>query len=80
MQRKRKQRRVGRRTRPMTTESMTLTPQESQKITRFGTNYTYELLRRGEMPSIRVGSRFFIPKAALMKWLESAGDKPINAA
>ena len=45
-----------------------------------GTNYTYELLRRGEMPSIRVGSRFFIPKAALMKWLESAGDKPINAA
>jgi excisionase family DNA binding protein len=72
--------RVGRKPTPMSPESATLTPQESRKITRFGTNHTYDLLRRGEMPSIRLGKRFFIPKAALMKWLESAGDRPVNAA
>jgi excisionase family DNA binding protein len=54
-------------------DAATLTPKESQKITRFGLNRTYELLRSGEMPSIRVGMRFFIPKTALMKWLENCG-------
>jgi hypothetical protein len=27
------------------------------------------------MPAIRVGKRFFIPKAALLKWLEEAGSR-----
>jgi excisionase family DNA binding protein len=31
------------------------------------------LLRAGKMPAIKVGARFFIPKAALLKWLESCG-------
>jgi excisionase family DNA binding protein len=53
-------------------DSLTLTPRESVKLTRFGLNHTYELLRTGEMPSIKLGKRFFIPKSALLKWLESA--------
>jgi excisionase family DNA binding protein len=61
-------------------ERLTLTPRESVKLTRFGLNYTYELLKSGEMPSIRVGKRFFIPKSALLKWLEAAGSKPLSAA
>jgi excisionase family DNA binding protein len=61
-------------------EALTLTPRESVKLTRFGLNYTYELLKSGEMPAIRVGKRFFIPKAALLKWLEAAGRKPLNTA
>jgi excisionase family DNA binding protein len=54
-------------------DRLTLTPRESVNLTRFGLNHTYELLRSGEMPAIRVGKRFFIPKSALLKWLESAG-------
>jgi excisionase family DNA binding protein len=65
---------------PISRESATLTPRESRQITRFGLNYTYALLQSGEMPAIRVGKRFFIPKAALLKWLENAGSRPLNAA
>jgi excisionase family DNA binding protein len=60
-------------------DRLTLTPRESVKLTRFGLNNTYALLKSGEMPSIRVGKRFFIPKSALLKWLESAG-RPESAA
>lgn len=70
-----KSRRVGRRPTPMSAESATLTPQESRKITRFGANYTYQLLSNGTMPAIKVGNRYFIPKVALLRWLESAGGK-----
>jgi excisionase family DNA binding protein len=61
-------------------DAVTLTPRESVKITRFGINHTYDLLKRGEMPAIKVGKRFFIPKSALLKWLDSAGDKPLRVA
>ena len=30
-------------------------------------------LRRGEIPHIRVGRRFILPKAAIADWLRSAG-------
>lgn len=63
----------GRRPTPTTVDSATLTPHESRKITRFGVNHTYQLLRAGKMPSIKVGARFFIPKIALLKWLENCG-------
>jgi excisionase family DNA binding protein len=62
-------------TRPPNEQSATLTPPETTKITRFGLNQTYLLLQSGEMPSIRVGARYFVPRAALMKWLENCGDK-----
>jgi excisionase family DNA binding protein len=52
---------------------LTLTPRETTALTRFGINRTYELLRDGRMPSIQVGKRFFVPKSALLKWLEDAG-------
>ena len=61
-------------------DRLTLTPRESVKLTRFGLNHTYELLKSGEMPAIRVGKRFFIPKSALLRWLENAGSKPLSAA
>jgi len=51
----------------------TLTPKGSTAITGFGLNYTYELLRRGLIPSIVVGKRHFIPRSALMRWLDSCG-------
>jgi excisionase family DNA binding protein len=61
-------------------ERATLSPRESVGITGIGITHTYDLLRRGEMPAIKVGKRFFIPRSALLKWLENAGSNPVNAA
>jgi len=33
----------------------------------------YEGLRRKSIPSIRVGKRFIIPRAAIQEWLRTAG-------
>ena len=33
-------------------------------------------LRRGEIPHIRVGRRFILPKAAIAEWLRSAAVEP----
>lgn len=34
---------------------------------------TRSALRRGEIPHIRVGRRFILPRAAIAEWLRSAG-------
>jgi excisionase family DNA binding protein len=34
---------------------------------------TRSALRRGEIPHIRLGRRFILPKAAIREWLRSAG-------
>jgi len=34
---------------------------------------TRSALRRGEIPHIRVGRRFILPKSAIAEWLRSAG-------
>jgi excisionase family DNA binding protein len=58
-----------------TREPLTLTPREAARLTGIGTNAVYALLHSGEMPSIKSGKKFFIPMAALMKWLENCGEK-----
>ena len=57
----------------------TVDPKGSTAITGFGISHTYDLLRRGVMPSILVGRRFYIPRAALIRWLENCGE-PKTAA
>jgi len=32
-----------------------------------------DALRRGEIPHIKLGKRYILPKAAIQKWLEEAG-------
>src|ERR1700693_1204186 len=36
---------------------------------------TRSALRRGEIPHIRVGRRFILPKAAIADWLRTAGQR-----
>jgi excisionase family DNA binding protein len=55
----------------------TLSPRETTQYTGFGLSHTYELLRSGMMPSIRVGKQFFIPENALLPWLDSCGEEGI---
>jgi excisionase family DNA binding protein len=58
----------------------TLAPRETVEITGISERTTYRMLHRGEIPHIRVGSRYLIPRVALMNWLASAaGSQPDNA-
>ncbi len=40
------------------------------KISRGG---LYAAIKRGEVPSLRLGHRILIPRFAFMRWVESAG-------
>jgi excisionase family DNA binding protein len=33
-------------------------------------------LQRGEVPSIRIGRRYILPRAAIAEWLKTAGGRP----
>jgi excisionase family DNA binding protein len=39
----------------------------------------YTSLRTGKIPSIRLGKRFIIPRAAIAEWLRTAGGSPSRA-
>ncbi len=48
-------------------------PAELAKMLSVSRQTVYKGLRDGTIPSIRLGRRFVIPKAAIEKWLESGG-------
>jgi len=50
-----------------------LTMSEFAAVCRLGRNGAYEAVRRGEVPSLRIGRRLLIPKVGLQKMLEEAG-------
>ncbi len=57
-------------------EKLVYTVQETAEILNIGMNKAYELIQQNQIPFIRVGRKFLIPKQALEKWLtESAGVK-----
>lgn len=53
---------------------LVLTPMETAKLLRIGRGTVYEQIRCGAIPSIKCGRKILIPKAALIKMLESASD------
>lgn len=58
---------------PKSDEPLVLTPMETSKLLRIGRATVYEQVRLGTIPSIRMGRRILIPRAALMHKLEQAG-------
>jgi excisionase family DNA binding protein len=78
----RRPKQVIRQARNPSPERATLTPLESTKVTGFGVQATYKLLRQQSMPSIKVGMRFFIPRVALLRWLEenASGKQQLDRA
>ena len=48
---------------------MVLTVEEAGKFCRLSRNSMYAAIARGELPSIRVGRRILIPRAALVRLL-----------
>jgi excisionase family DNA binding protein len=69
-----KYRRLKPNTKKVSGERATLSPRESTKYTGIGVTATYDLLHKKLMPAIQVGNRFYIPVAALRRWLENAGE------
>ena len=59
----------------MEAQSVVLTVSEVSKILKISRPQAYLGVQRNEIPYIRVGRRILIPKAALEKLLESAGNK-----
>jgi excisionase family DNA binding protein len=51
----------------------TLTPRQLAKELGFGLSNTYRMLAEGVLPSIRIGNRFYTPRSALNRWLETCG-------
>lgn len=60
-------------------EPLVLTPLEAAKLLRIGRATAYEQLRRGAIPSIRMGRRILIPRAALLKMLETTGNDGLRS-
>lgn len=58
-----------------TESSLILTAVEAAKLLRIGKATCYEQIRLGVIPSIRIGKRIIIPRAALMKKLDEAIEK-----
>lgn len=54
------------------TERRTYTVDEAGELLGIGRNTAYEAARRGEIPTIKIGRRLLVPRAALERML--AGD------
>lgn len=55
-----------------TADALVLTPIETAKLLRIGRGTVYEQIRLGLIPSIRIGRKILVPKAALIRMLEGA--------
>jgi excisionase family DNA binding protein len=56
-------------------EKLVLTATEAARLLRIGRATCYEQIRQGVIPSIRLGRRIIVPRAALMHKLEEATGK-----
>jgi excisionase family DNA binding protein len=54
----------------MDDERTMLTVREAAKLLRIGRNLAYDLVARGEIPSVRLGRLIRVPRAALQQLLE----------
>ncbi|MFC1926779.1 helix-turn-helix domain-containing protein, partial [Chloroflexota bacterium] len=50
-------------------EKATLTVEEARELLRISRGLIYDAIRRGEIPSIRIGRRILIPTSALQQLL-----------
>jgi excisionase family DNA binding protein len=58
---------------------LTYTVDEAAKLLGLGRNHAYEAAKSGELPSIRIGKRILIPRAALERMLNEIEPKKTAA-
>jgi excisionase family DNA binding protein len=51
-------------------ERMLLKPTEAAEVIGLGRSKTYELISKGQIPSVRIGKSVRVPVAALRNWVE----------
>ena len=56
-------------------ERATYTVEEAGRLLGIGRGQAYEAVRRGEIPSVRIGKRIIVPKDALARLLSGNGPK-----
>ena len=54
-------------------ESLVYTIEEAAELLKIGRSGTYEAARRGDIPVLRIGRRWLVPRVALDKMLADAG-------
>ena len=59
----------------MVTESPVLTVEEAAVLLRLSRGTAYEAVKRGDIPTLRIGRRLLVPRAALLRLLDAAGAK-----
>jgi excisionase family DNA binding protein len=59
---------------------LTYSVEETSRLLKIGRNQGYEAVRTGEIPSIRIGKRILVPRAALDRLLSQPISKPANNA
>jgi excisionase family DNA binding protein len=59
----------------MPTERQTLKIEEAAKVLGISRNTAYDAVKSGQLPTVKIGRRFLVPKAALDRML--AGAEPI---
>jgi excisionase family DNA binding protein len=55
----------------MDLDTAVLTVTEAAKVLRLSRSYTYELVAQGGLPSMRLGRRVLVPRAALELFIET---------
>ena len=63
-----------------TTKKLTVSVQEAAAMLGIGRATAYEGVRTGVIPSLRVGRRLLVPRAALERMLEGKGAKDGDAS
>jgi excisionase family DNA binding protein len=58
---------------------LTLTVEEAAVLLGISRNSAYEAVRRGEIPSVRIGGRIVIPRRRFLDWLGADDDDPARA-
>ena len=54
----------------MPTERLLLKPTEAAELIGLGRSKTYEMIRAGELPSVRLGNSVRVPLRELQVWVE----------
>jgi excisionase family DNA binding protein len=49
--------------------------EEAGRLLRLSRGSAYEAARTGQIPTIRIGRRLLVPRAALLRMLDAAGTK-----
>jgi excisionase family DNA binding protein len=59
----------------MSNEKLTLTVEEIVQLTQLGRDHTKKLIRDGVLPNVGNAKRFLVPRTAVIRYLENAGQK-----